>query len=157
MLVFDAVSQTPFTSFHRQIHISPTPSCQCPHCFNRVIRCLAGQDNTPIHAIVLPPPRSSASFSTAATMPTTNLSELNIVISVLGAFTVLYGIISVKIKQVWYLGEALPAVAIGIILGPVAAKFIESEQWGNAEPGQTSAITLVGSITCTPLSSGGLD
>jgi NhaP-type Na+/H+ or K+/H+ antiporter len=76
-------------------------------------------------------------------MPTLNLSELNIVISVLGAFTVLYGIISVKLKQAWYLGEALPAVVIGIILGPVAAKFIESEKWGNAEPGQTNAITLV--------------
>lgn len=67
-----------------------------------------------------------------AKMPVLNLSELNIVLSVLGpylgthpslgacrlslrplltclylgAFTVLYGIISVKIKQAWYLGEA---------------------------------------------------
>jgi hypothetical protein len=39
-------------------------------------------------------------------MPTLGLSELNIVISVLGAFAILYGILSVKIKQVWYLGEA---------------------------------------------------
>ncbi|KAL6868830.1 hypothetical protein ACO1O0_000152 [Amphichorda felina] len=75
-------------------------------------------------------------------MPTLDLSELNIVISVLGAFIVLYGAFSVLIKQVWYLGEALPAVVIGIVLGPVAAKFIESEQFGAAEPGQTSAITL---------------
>nr|CEG04052.1 unnamed protein product [Fusarium acuminatum CS5907] len=75
-------------------------------------------------------------------MPVLNLSELNIVLSVLGAFTVLYGIISVKIKQAWYLGEALPAVIIGVILGPLAAKFIESEKWGSAEPGQTNAITL---------------
>lgn len=48
-----------------------------------------------------------------------------------------------KIKQVWYLGEALPAMAVGIILGPIAAKFIDSERWGTAEPGQTEAITLV--------------
>ncbi|PNP54403.1 hypothetical protein FNYG_15643 [Fusarium nygamai] len=75
-------------------------------------------------------------------MPVLNLSELNIVLSVLGAFTILYGIISVKIKQAWYLGEALPAVFIGVILGPLAAKFIESEKWGSAEPGQTNAITL---------------
>lgn len=56
---------------------------------------------------------------------------------------ILYGIISVLIKQVWYLGEALPAVLLGIILGPVAAKFIDSERWGSAVEGQTSAIMLV--------------
>jgi hypothetical protein len=39
-------------------------------------------------------------------MPTLNVSELNVVTAVLGAFTVLYGIISVKIKHAWYLGEA---------------------------------------------------
>ncbi|KAL6410664.1 putative Sodium/hydrogen exchanger family protein [Ilyonectria robusta] len=75
-------------------------------------------------------------------MPVLSLSELNIVLSVLGAFTVLYGIISVKLKQAWYLGEALPAVALGIALGPIAAKFIDSEKWGSAEEGQTNAITL---------------
>ncbi|EEU35415.1 uncharacterized protein NECHADRAFT_51230 [Fusarium vanettenii 77-13-4] len=75
-------------------------------------------------------------------MPVLNVSELNIVLGVLGAFTVLYGIISVKIKQAWYLGEALPAVIFGIALGPLSAKFIESEKWGFATPGQTNAITL---------------
>ncbi|EEU34893.1 uncharacterized protein NECHADRAFT_68891 [Fusarium vanettenii 77-13-4] len=75
-------------------------------------------------------------------MPVLNLSELNIVLGVLGAFTVLYGIVSVKIKQAWYLGEALPAVIVGIILGPLAAKFLDSERWGSAEAGQTNAITL---------------
>jgi hypothetical protein len=49
----------------------------------------------------------------------------------------------VKIKQVWYLGEALPALVIGIILGPIAAKFIDSERWGSAVKEQTSEITLV--------------
>lgn len=39
-------------------------------------------------------------------MPTLNTSELNVVISVLGAFALLYGVISVKIKNAWYLGEA---------------------------------------------------
>lgn len=39
-------------------------------------------------------------------MPVLNLSELNIVTSVLGAFTVIYGVMSVKIKQAWFLGEA---------------------------------------------------
>jgi NhaP-type Na+/H+ or K+/H+ antiporter len=60
-----------------------------------------------------------------------------------GAFTILYGLGSVKIKQVWYLGEALPALLVGIILGPIAAKFINSERWGSAEQDQTQHITLV--------------
>jgi hypothetical protein len=60
-----------------------------------------------------------------------------------GAFTILYGLVSVKIKQKWYLGEALPALVVGIILGPVAAKFIDSERWGSAVKDQTEHITLV--------------
>ncbi|KAK3186568.1 hypothetical protein K4F52_004608 [Lecanicillium sp. MT-2017a] len=75
-------------------------------------------------------------------MPSLDVSELNIVLGVLGAFIIIYGIISVKIKQVWYLGEALPAVVLGIILGPIAAKFLDSERWGSAEKGQTNEITL---------------
>lgn len=97
-------------------------------------------------------------------MPTLDVSELNIVISLLGewkcpielsmeitfigAFTILYGFISVKIKQDWYLGEALPAVIIGIVLGPVAAKFLDSERWGHSIKDQTEYITLVGHPTC---------
>uniref|UniRef100_A0A0D2YA29 Cation/H+ exchanger transmembrane domain-containing protein n=1 Tax=Fusarium oxysporum (strain Fo5176) TaxID=660025 RepID=A0A0D2YA29_FUSOF len=76
-------------------------------------------------------------------MPVLNLSELNIVLGVLGGFMALYGIISVKIKQSWYLGEALPAMVFGIILGPVSAKFLDSERWGSAEPGQTEDIALL--------------
>ncbi|KAI8718585.1 Na-H-Exchanger domain-containing protein [Fusarium sp. LHS14.1] len=75
-------------------------------------------------------------------MPTLNLSELNIVLGVLGAFMVLYGVISVKIKQAWYLGEALPTMVIGIILGPISAKFLDSERWGTAQEGQSEAIAL---------------
>ncbi|KAF2180912.1 Na(+)/H(+) antiporter 1 [Zopfia rhizophila CBS 207.26] len=75
-------------------------------------------------------------------MPNLDVSELNIVIAVLGAFIIFYGFISVKVKQVWYLGEALPAVIVGIILGPIAAKFLSAERWGSAEEGQQEAITL---------------
>ncbi|EFY99763.1 NhaP-type Na+/H+ and K+/H+ antiporter [Metarhizium robertsii] len=75
-------------------------------------------------------------------MPSLDVSELNIVLGVLGTFIILYGLISVKIKAKWYLGEALPAVAIGVLLGPIAAKFIDSERWGSQTPGQTEAITL---------------
>ncbi|KAK8059298.1 Sodium/hydrogen exchanger family protein [Apiospora saccharicola] len=75
-------------------------------------------------------------------MPSLDVSELNIVISVFGSFIILYGFASVKIKQVWFLGEALPAVILGIVLGPLAARFIDAERWGSAAPEQQNAITL---------------
>ncbi|KAL2214366.1 sodium/hydrogen exchanger family protein [Sarocladium strictum] len=75
-------------------------------------------------------------------MPILNPSELNVVVSVLGGFMILYGWISVKIKQKWYLGEALPAMALGIFLGPMAAKFLEVNKWGSPDPAQISEITL---------------
>jgi NhaP-type Na+/H+ or K+/H+ antiporter len=75
-------------------------------------------------------------------MPSLDVSELNIVLSVLGAFILLYGIISVLIKARWLLGEALPAVAVGVVLGPIAAKFIDSSRWASAADGQTANITL---------------
>ncbi|KAF1984983.1 hypothetical protein K402DRAFT_413453 [Aulographum hederae CBS 113979] len=75
-------------------------------------------------------------------MPVLDVSELNVVLTVLGAFIVLYGFISVKIKQVWYLGEALPAVLMGIVLGPIAAKFLDATQWGSAAREQEFDITL---------------
>jgi sodium/hydrogen antiporter len=34
-------------------------------------------------------------------------------------------------------------MVFGIILGPVSAKFLDSERWGSAEPGQTEDIALV--------------
>lgn len=75
-------------------------------------------------------------------MPVLDVSELNVILGVLSGFILLYGIISVKIKAKWYLGEALPAVLVGVILGPIAAKFIDTERWGSASPGQTNDITL---------------
>ncbi|KAH7001184.1 Cation/H+ exchanger [Ilyonectria destructans] len=75
-------------------------------------------------------------------MPSLDICSLNIVLGALGAFIVLYGLISVVIKQVWYLGVALPAVVMGIALGPVAAKFIDSQEWGHAVKDQTHDITL---------------
>ncbi|KAL2784827.1 Sodium/hydrogen exchanger family-domain-containing protein [Aspergillus keveii] len=75
-------------------------------------------------------------------MPTLNVSELNVVIAVLGAFITLYAFFSVKIKNKWYLGEALPAVVVGIVFGPYAARFLDATEWGSAIRGQQDAITL---------------
>ncbi|KAH6868496.1 Na(+)/H(+) antiporter 1 [Alternaria rosae] len=36
----------------------------------------------------------------------------------------------------------VPAVLIGIILGPIAARFLDAEKWGSAAEGQQEAITL---------------
>jgi sodium/hydrogen antiporter len=63
----------------------------------------------------------------------------------LGAFILIYGIYSAKIKQSLYLGEALPATVVGIILGPISAKLYEPEQWGAAAKDQQHYITLVSS------------
>ncbi|KAM0335147.1 hypothetical protein ACHAQA_000188 [Verticillium albo-atrum] len=52
-------------------------------------------------------------------MPVLDISELNVILGVL-----------------------VPAVIVGILLGPVAAKFIETTEWGSATPGQTNDITL---------------
>ncbi|TRX90551.1 hypothetical protein FHL15_008524 [Xylaria flabelliformis] len=75
-------------------------------------------------------------------MPTLDVSELNIVVAVLGSFAVTYGLFAVWFKSVWYLGEALPAFTIGVVLGPLAAKFLDPERWGSAAPGQEPTITL---------------
>jgi sodium/hydrogen antiporter len=69
-------------------------------------------------------------------------STLNVVISILGFFILAYGAISVKIKQKWYLGEALPAVIFGAMLGPLATRWLDARMWGMAIIGQVPAITL---------------
>ncbi|KAF4541530.1 Cation/H+ exchanger [Lasiodiplodia theobromae] len=74
-------------------------------------------------------------------MPELELTGVNIVLSTVGAFFILFGVISSKLKNTWYIGEALPAMLMGILLGPVAAKFIDSSKWASAEPGQQKEIT----------------
>ncbi|KAI1826369.1 Cation/H+ exchanger [Xylaria intraflava] len=75
-------------------------------------------------------------------MPTLDVSELNIVLSVLGSFIVIYGLFAVRIRSIWHLGEALPALIIGIALGPAAAGFLDPKRWGAAWPDQGEAMTL---------------
>jgi len=63
-------------------------------------------------------------------MPQINLSNLNTILTILGLYTIVYAFLSVKIKQAWYLGEALPAVVIGIALGQVGSRWIDPRDWG---------------------------
>lgn len=39
--------------------------------------------------------------------------------------------------------SAVPAVVFGILLGPLAAKFIDADRWGTAAEDQKNEITLV--------------
>lgn len=82
-------------------------------------------------------------------MPTLNLSNLNVILTILGLFITVYGFYSIRIKQVFYLGEALPAVIVGIALGQVGGRLIEPQNWysaglGDAEERQElqNSITL---------------
>ncbi|EAW06498.1 putative plasma membrane antiporter [Aspergillus clavatus NRRL 1] len=61
--------------------------------------------------------------------PVVDVSTFNVVLSVLSTYILLFGFISLKIKQRWYLGEALPALLIGIAFGPVAAKLLKPSEW----------------------------
>lgn len=36
----------------------------------------------------------------------------------------------------------VPAVLIGMLLGPISAKFLDAKRWGSAAPDQQDAITL---------------
>ena len=75
-------------------------------------------------------------------MPSLDLSNLNVILSVLGLFIVVYGFLSVKIKQRWYLGEALPAVLIGIALGQVGSRWIDPTDWGEGGAELQHDVTL---------------
>ncbi|KAJ6150725.1 Cation/H+ exchanger [Penicillium chermesinum] len=65
--------------------------------------------------------------------PILDLSSLNATLTFSGLFILAFGFISLKIKQHWYLGEALPAFVIGVILGPFCANFINIRNWSDQD------------------------
>lgn len=72
--------------------------------------------------------------------PILDVSNLNVVLTILSLFVLLFGYISLQFKQRWYLGEALPAFLIGISFGPFGTKFLNVSQWIE-EAGESSEIT----------------
>ncbi|KAH7041401.1 Cation/H+ exchanger [Microdochium trichocladiopsis] len=75
--------------------------------------------------------------------PRTDANDLNVVVAVLGGFMALYGLIAVKIKTAWYLGEALPAMLVGILLGPYLADLLNATRWAvPPAPNQLDEIAL---------------
>ncbi|RAH57492.1 plasma membrane antiporter [Aspergillus piperis CBS 112811] len=72
--------------------------------------------------------------------PFLDVSNFNLVLSVTGLYILLFGFISLKVKQRWYLGEALPAFMVGICFGPAGAKILNVSQWGGDSANETSEI-----------------
>ncbi|KAL2695382.1 hypothetical protein AAEP93_003475 [Penicillium crustosum] len=62
--------------------------------------------------------------------PILDISSLNVVLSLSGIYVLVFGFIALKIKQKWYLGEALPSFIVGTIIGPFGAKLVNVSQWG---------------------------
>lgn len=61
--------------------------------------------------------------------PILDINNFNVVLAVISTYVLLFGFISLKIKQRWYLGEALPAFLAGVAFGPAAARFLKVSQW----------------------------
>ncbi|KAJ1337344.1 sodium/hydrogen antiporter [Microdochium nivale] len=75
--------------------------------------------------------------------PRTNANDLNVVVAVLGGFMAIYGLIAIKIKTAWYLGEALPAMVVGILLGPYLGNLLNATRWATPPaPNQLDEIAL---------------
>jgi len=62
--------------------------------------------------------------------------------TILGAFTVLFGMFSLLVKEKLYLGEAPIATLVGIILGPYVLNIFDPYKWGGGNQGVTDSITL---------------
>lgn len=76
-----------------------------------------------------------------------------------GLYILLFGFVSLKVKQRWYLGEArmilhptskdaililpVPAFVVGICFGPAGAKLLTVSQWGGDSANETSEIAYV--------------
>lgn len=62
--------------------------------------------------------------------------------TILGAFTVIFGLFSLFIKERLYLGEAPIATIVGIILGRYVLKLFDPVDWGGGKENVIDIITL---------------
>ncbi|KAL4922259.1 hypothetical protein BDW62DRAFT_217217 [Aspergillus aurantiobrunneus] len=65
--------------------------------------------------------------------PVLELTDLNVILVVASLYVLLVGFISLKVKQRWYLGEALPAFVNGIIFGPSGVNLLRVPHSGGSE------------------------
>ncbi|KAK3683578.1 Sodium/hydrogen exchanger family-domain-containing protein [Podospora appendiculata] len=74
-------------------------------------------------------------------MPTLALTNFNIVVSVLGGWVSLFGLVSYLIKENFYLSEALISLLAGVVVSPSAANLVRPLEYAGSEE-NLSAITL---------------
>ncbi|KAG9299546.1 hypothetical protein G9A89_020717 [Geosiphon pyriformis] len=58
---------------------------------------------------------------------------VSVVCAVLGGFILLFGFVSLFVKERLYLSEALVAVLVGFIVGPIGLEILVPQKWGNEE------------------------
>ncbi|KAI0518446.1 Sodium/hydrogen exchanger family-domain-containing protein [Xylaria bambusicola] len=66
-------------------------------------------------------------------MPTLDLSNFNIVVSVLGGWISLFGLVSYLLKENFYLSEALISLLAGITFGPLALNWVRPIEYARSE------------------------
>lgn len=71
-----------------------------------------------------------------------DVSAAHLVYTILGAFVVIFGMLSTFVKEKLYLGEAPIATVIGIILGPNVLKLFNPDRWGSGSQGTLDEVTL---------------
>ncbi|BFZ58031.1 hypothetical protein PYCC9005_005089 [Savitreella phatthalungensis] len=65
--------------------------------------------------------------------PELDLSDFNTVLTILGAFIGVLGLISYVVKERLYISDSLVATLLGIAFGPVAANFVRPASYGNED------------------------
>ncbi|KAL5001881.1 Sodium/hydrogen exchanger family-domain-containing protein [Aspergillus recurvatus] len=71
--------------------------------------------------------------------PILDTTDLNVILVATSLYALLIGFISLKVKQRWYLGEALPAFALGAALGPSAVNLLRVPHPRGDESGSTTS------------------
>lgn len=74
-------------------------------------------------------------------MPTLALTNFNIVVSILGGWISLFGLVSYLLKENFYLSEALISLLAGVAFSPHAANFVRPLDYAGSEE-NLNAITL---------------
>ncbi|TPX11006.1 uncharacterized protein E0L32_008043 [Thyridium curvatum] len=74
-------------------------------------------------------------------MPTLAVNDFNIVVSVLGGWVSLFGLVSYLCKENFYLSEALISLLAGVIFSPAAANFVRPLDYAGSEE-NLNAVTL---------------
>lgn len=75
-------------------------------------------------------------------MPTLDISNFNIVVSILGGWISLFGLVSYLLKENFYLSEALISLLAGIVFGPRALNWARPQEYAGS-PENLDDVTLL--------------